>query len=192
MSLELKHYVYGHFRQDTGVLFYIGKGSGNRGFSKQNRNLYWKNVVKKASGFTVQIIASNLTNKEALNFEKTLICSFKKQHTDKLCNLTDGGDGVYNPSQETRIKQREAKLGKKLTNETKEKISKSLINNKRALGFKQTKETIEKRILKTTGAKRSLQSRENISKAKLAKNFKHSEETKAKISLSKKLKKLDK
>lgn len=58
----LAHYVYVHFRNDTNQIFYVGKGSGKRAYNSQKRNGYWKNVVKKANGYSVQIIAKNLSN----------------------------------------------------------------------------------------------------------------------------------
>jgi hypothetical protein len=191
MSNFFNHYVYCHLRQDTNKVFYIGKGQKRRAYNVNSRNAHWKNIVNKAGGFTVLIIASNLTNTEALNFERILIISLKQQTDINLCNLTDGGDGVYNPSEETRLKQKKAKIGKLLSENTKQKISQSLFGNKRSLGFKQTKTTVEKRRKSVIGTKRSKEACLNISIAKKAKNFKHSEETKLKISLTKKMKEKD-
>lgn len=183
------HYVYCHFRNDTGVVFYIGKGQKNRAYTKQSRNPYWHNVVKKASGFRVEIIAKNLTAKEALQYERVLIQNFKKQHLDSLCNLTDGGEGGLNPSVETREKQRQAKLGKKLSEEVKAKIA---VAGKNRVFTKETKEKLRLVQLGRTspykGIARSPEVCLKISESKKAKNFKHTEEAKAKMSLAKKTK----
>jgi hypothetical protein len=185
----MKYYVYCHFRADNNQLFYVGKGSGKRAFLSSKRNKYWHNVVNKCNGFTVEILAKELTEKEALVFERKIIQTLKAKYGDFLVNLTEGGDGGLNPSKETRQKQSNAKLGRRLTQETKDKIKQSLVGNKRSLGFKQTAETIEKRRKTVTGTKRTKEACENISKAKKQKNFKHSLETKLKISLTKRLKK---
>lgn len=185
----MNNYVYCHFRLDNNQLFYVGKGSGNRLNSKTKRNPYWKNIVDKCNGFKSIILANNLTKKEALLFERKIIQAIKQQHGNILTNMTDGGDGGLNPSPETRKKQSEAKLGKKLTEETKQKIRLSLLGNKRSKGFKQSFETIQKRRNTVIGSKRSKEACENISKAKKAKNFKHSLETRLKISMTKKSKK---
>lgn len=53
-------------------------------------------------------------------------------------NLTDGGEGIKNPSVETRYKMRMAKLGKPLSDITKKRISAS---NKGKIGHIQSQET---------------------------------------------------
>lgn len=186
LSLNTIHYVYCHFRNDTDEVFYVGKGQKKRAYSKQRRNPYWNNIVNKAKGFRVEIVAHNLTEQEALNYERVLISALRQQYPDTLCNLTDGGDGVYNPSEETREKQRTAKLGRKLSEEHKQKIA--LASKNRRV----TEETREKlrqvqlgRVSPYKGIKRDPEVCLKISEAKKAKNFKHSEESKIKMSLAK-------
>jgi hypothetical protein len=82
-------YVYGHFRNDTGELFYIGKGTGNRAWNNRTRNSYWKHIVDKC-GYTVEILYDNLTEEDAFIKERFLISSVGRRN---LTNLTDGGDG---------------------------------------------------------------------------------------------------
>jgi hypothetical protein len=138
--------VYVHQRATDGKIFYVGKGRRYRENSKHSRNKHWNNVVSK-HGFTVCVVASNLTNKEACEFEKLLISKLKE--TDKLTNYTIGGEGSegYKHTLETKAKMRgrtfseehkrklsEAKkrkptnywLGKTRDKETANKISKSL------------------------------------------------------------------
>ena len=181
------HYVYSHSRGDDGSVFYIGKGSGNRHASKSKRNDYWKNIVNKSGGFSSKIIASGLTEIEAYSFERILIQAIKNQTTMKLSNLIGGGrGGSFNPSDETRAKQRAAKLGGKLSFEQRAKISAAnrcrvyksgysmnLTDEQRATRSERTKSQV------WTEARKA-----NISAAKVG--HKHSEETKKKISEAKK------
>lgn len=165
------HYVYCHFRNDTNTVFYVGKGQKRRAYSAQRRNPYWYNIVNKAQGFRVEIVAHNLTEKEALNYERVLISALREQYPDTLCNLTDGGDGVYNPSEETRAKQRAAKLGRTLSEEHKQKIGAS---GKNRIVTEETRNKIAAKLQgNTNGAgKRSLETCRNISAGKLGKQYK--------------------
>jgi hypothetical protein len=110
----MNHLVYCHTRNDTNEIFYIGKGSFTRAKTSGSRNQYWKNVVAKASGFKVEIVAKNLSEKEALNFEILLIKKLREQSV-KLTNITAGGEGTagIKISDEHKEKLRQAKLGKK-------------------------------------------------------------------------------
>jgi hypothetical protein len=185
MNSSLNHYVYCHYRLDTNTVFYIGKGQNRRAYSKQKRNAYWSNIVKKAGGFRVEILADKLLNTEALKYERVLITALKKKHHELLCNLTDGGEGGLNPSFETRQKQRNAKLGKKLSEEHKRKIGEA---GKERIFTAEARAKISQAQLgrpsKYKGIKRSPEVCLKISEAKKAKNMKHSEETKLKMSLA--------
>ena len=105
-------YVYEHIRPDTGAIFYVGKGSGWRSGITQYRNIYWKNVVSKAGGFIVRKIVENIDEELAFLAEQERIDQLKRFDI-KLTNLTDGGEGGVNPSQETRQKMSGAKKGEK-------------------------------------------------------------------------------
>jgi hypothetical protein len=50
-----KFYVYEHLKQNTGEVFYIGRGCRNRAFQSRSRNSHWKNIVNKY-GIDVNII----------------------------------------------------------------------------------------------------------------------------------------
>lgn len=183
-------YVYCHMRNDTNEVFYIGKGTGNRAYNSSSRNVYWKNIVKKANGFTVQIIAKYLSHKEAFKFEALLISKLLPKI--KLANLNAGGEGGVNPSEETRLKMSLAKLGKTQTKELVLKRTLARAKNPSPKGYKHSKEANEAKSKRMTGVKRDISFGESISKAKLNKNFKHTQETKDKISLTKKLAKENK
>lgn len=66
-------YVYYH-TNDLNEVFYIGKGKNNRAWEKNklSRNDLWYNYVMKNS-YTVSVIASNLSDEEALVIESALI-----------------------------------------------------------------------------------------------------------------------
>ena len=87
-----KYYVYQHIRIDTGECFYIGKGNGSRMFSSKGRNEYWKRIVAKAQGFKAILIANNLSEPEAFNFEIAMIEGAKKIGL-AVANIAKGGKG---------------------------------------------------------------------------------------------------
>lgn len=183
--LQLGHYVYSHHKHDDGAVFYIGKGSGNRAYTYGNRNKYWKNIVAKHGGFKVHILASKLTSNEALNFERIVITKLREDKKIKLSNLTDGGDGSYNPSIETREKMRIAKIGKKLSSDHKIKISEANKKRQHKRGYK-LKLTDESRLHRKNLTKNQIWTddrKKKISEAKLG--YTHTDETKQKISDSK-------
>ena len=115
-------YVYKHNRLDTDEVFYIGIGSTeSRMSSKKSRNKYWHNIVKK-HGMSIEIIEENLTWDEACDREKYWIAYYGR---DKLCNMTDGGEGSCGKivSEDTKRKISKSKIGKKLSEEHIKKIS---------------------------------------------------------------------
>ena len=143
-------YTYSHSKPD-GSIFYIGKGVGDRAFSKDNRNIHWKRTVNKY-GYQVTILADWKTEEEAFEHEKFLISCFKDMGV-KLVNLTPGGEGSAgykwtkeqlanrrsikgenNPmfgkshSEETKRKIAEKAKGRKISEEAKAKISKAFKN----------------------------------------------------------------
>ena len=119
-------YVYIHRTADTHVPFYVGKGFGNRAFAKF-RSKWWKNVVDK-HGYTVEFVETELTDKQACELEIELIRKIgrRDQGMGTLVNLTDGGEGITNPSAETREKLSKNRLGKPHTVESREKIRASM------------------------------------------------------------------
>lgn len=108
-----EYYVYEHHRASDGSVFYVGMGRGKRFKTKDSRNIHWKRIVAK-HGFLAKIIASGLTLEEAYQLEIDTILAYGKEN---LCNITDGGDGVRNPSEETRKKMSNAKMNKRQSSE---------------------------------------------------------------------------
>lgn len=106
-----KFYTYIHIRNDTGEVFYVGKGTGRRAFAL-GRNPHWNSIVAK-HGHTVHIVAFFANEVDAFEHEKELIAELREAGFN-LANMTDGGEGVSNPSQETRYKIGCANRGKTL------------------------------------------------------------------------------
>jgi len=101
-------YIYKHIRLDNNEIFYIGIGSDKnykRAYQKISRNMFWKHVVNKTK-YIVEIIDDNLTWENACEKEVNLIKEIGRRDLGlgTLVNLTDGGDGMNNPTNEIRIK----------------------------------------------------------------------------------------
>jgi hypothetical protein len=99
------YYVYRHYKLDTNDVFYIGMGKENnfrRAFSNRYRNNYWLNTVSKY-GYSVDIVSKNLSEEDAIELEIFLIKEYGRKDLGNGClvNMTDGGDGVFNPSFES-------------------------------------------------------------------------------------------
>lgn len=110
--MKSDYYVYAHYRVDTGVPFYVGKGRRNRAKDRWNRNQYWHRIVEKY-GYTIKILANNLTNEAALKLEKRLILLYRNR-IGKLSNLTDGGEGIagFKFSTASKKKMSESRKGR--------------------------------------------------------------------------------
>lgn len=87
----MEYYTYLHRRNDTGAVFYIGKGSGKRYLSNKRRNKHWCGIVDR-HGFTGSIVAYWATEAEAFEHERFLIACFKDLDTE-LANKAEGGLG---------------------------------------------------------------------------------------------------
>jgi hypothetical protein len=91
----MKYYIYLHKRKDTGEVFYVGKGKGNRYKSKVGRTAYWLNIVNKY-GYTAEIIEYFDTEELAFRAEESLIAKIGRKDLGMgaLVNLSDGGEGA--------------------------------------------------------------------------------------------------
>lgn len=87
-SEEPIFYVYVHKKPGTNEVFYVGKGKKNRAYTTKSRNNHWSNVVNKYGGFDVEVIKSDMTEKESFEFEKKII---QEIGIENLTNQTLGG-----------------------------------------------------------------------------------------------------
>lgn len=87
-------YVYLH-KDYSGNVFYVGKGCGNRAWSKHGRNPYWKNKVGKLKYWSVEIVHCDLQEWAAFEIESDLIHLYGLKNTGdgELVNLSFGGGG---------------------------------------------------------------------------------------------------
>ncbi len=90
-SKEKKFYVYLH-RDLSGNIFYVGKGTGRRAWSKERNDLWKKYVEEKLHGeFTVEIFREGLTEYQAEELECRLIDEYGK-HLVNWINFNQGMD----------------------------------------------------------------------------------------------------
>ena len=144
--MENIFYVYVWIRKDTNQIFYVGKGHAEKYKDMCSRNDWFLHVVNKVGKENIEIkfLEENLSEEEAFEKEKYYIKKFREEGKP-LVNLTDGGDGSGNwyqfLTEEEKERHREISkswLGRKHTEETKEKMRKA------ATGRKHTEETKRK------------------------------------------------
>jgi hypothetical protein len=130
-----RFYTYAYLREDR-TPYYIGKGSGNRLYTKCKRE--FKPPKDKSR---IIFLKQKLTEQEAFKHEKYMIAVFGRKDlgTGILHNKTDGGEGGSGAvrSEETRNKiseknkgENHPNYGKSLPIETKKKQSKAKQNKK--------------------------------------------------------------
>ena len=184
-------YVYEHTRNDTNQIFYVGKGMEGSGRSDSifSRNKHWRNIVNKA-GFTARKKIVEIIDEELSFLIEIERISQLREMGVKLCNMTDGGEGMsgYVPSSETREKLSKALKGRKHSEETLKKIVKASRSRSQEVfkkisvslkGYKHSEETKEKH-------RAMHQAFPRIGKQNFFYGKKHSAEAKKKMSLAKK------
>lgn len=125
-------YVYRHIRLDKNEVFYIGIGNDDT-FKRANefntgRNKYWNNIKNK-SEIKVEILCEDVSWEDACDLECLLIEIYgrKDLKSGNLVNMTDGGEGATGRimSDETKDKISKSNTGKKLSDKQKQSISDS-------------------------------------------------------------------
>jgi len=177
----MDYYIYEHWRPDTNTCFYVGKGTARRAWVMSNRNPHHKAIQSKltAMGFSVdvRIIVSKLTEEAAFLVERDRIAFYGREN---LSNMTDGGEGTSNPSEEIRKKMSESAKGKKVSDEHRKNLSVSA--SKRKIG-PHSEEHRAKIGAAVKGRVFSEEHKRKLSESNKGKKHQsHSEETRAKMS----------
>jgi len=147
-------YLYRHIRLDKNEPFYIGIGSQSDKYYRSKRitkrNKIWNDIYIKTE-IRVDIVLDNISWEEACKKEIEFIKLYGRidNKTGVLSNLTDGGEGYLNPSEEVRNKISISKSG----------------NNNPWYGKKFSKEHCNKIALGNTGRKVSKETRKKISES---------------------------
>lgn len=105
--------VYSH-NKPCGEVFYVGIGQDEkRAYDKQKRSNYWKKIAVKY-GYEVKIVKEDISYEEAREVEIFMIDFYGRRDLGKgtLCNMTDGGEGRLNPSEELRRRMGDSQRGK--------------------------------------------------------------------------------
>jgi len=156
-------YVYVHRKASTGAVFYVGKGTNARAWSKQGRNPQWHRTVKK-HGLVVEVVQRNMQEWWAFELEADLIAFHGREN---LSNMTDGGEGPagFLHRAESKDRMSSAKMGKKLgpmTEGHRRKISEAQAGKPRQ---KHSQETCEKISAALRARERTDETRRRISAA---------------------------
>jgi hypothetical protein len=156
-----KYYVYEHLKPNTNEIFYVGKGAGHRANTKSNRNIYWHNIVNKYDGFDVRYLIKNVDEEFALLVECERISQLKMLNI-KICNLTDGGDGVsgYKFTEQQRKNISDGHKGQVVSEKTRIAVSKA------HKGIPKSAEVRKKISDSNLGKKRTKEQNEVMSKLK--------------------------
>ena len=151
------YYIYAYLNQKTGKPYYIGKGQDDR-IDAPHKNL---NIPPDPNNRVK--LAESLSEQDAWNLEVKLIEQYGRKDigTGILLNKTVGGVGgdtsmyrTYAPmSEETKRKQREAKLGKVPWNKGKKGIAHISPGNRKPRS-EETKRKIREGVLATNARKK--------------------------------------
>jgi hypothetical protein len=152
--------VYIHIRPDVNKPFYVGKGVPGREIRTCGRNQYWHNIVNKNNGiFEPKILFKGLSEEEALLKEREIELDLRNKGYILAniieCGIKTGTTGMKH-SEESKQKMSEywkqyynenpsPKKGIKMSKESSDKKSKSMLGKKVRLGVKDSEETKKKK-----------------------------------------------
>lgn len=120
---QARFFTYQHRYADTGEVFYIGKGVGNRATACSKRSTEWKLAVLRR-GRNVEILAFFWAEQDALNHERELIAEGRAAGLH-LLNKTSGGQGASGlvHSDDAKQKMAAAARGRPVSLEVRRKLS---------------------------------------------------------------------
>lgn len=200
--LRKDFYVYALFREDGVTPFYIGLGCRDRWvqherYAHRNRSYKDRIILKMRRDGILTVpkikLAEGLPRAEAAQLEIDLILLVGRLPLGTLVNKTSGGDGLFNPDEETRQKMRDARKHYVCSPETREKLRVAMIGRKmgpmsddtkakiraRVLGFRHTQEAKDKISARSSQMKLTPERKEKLRQARLG--SKHSPEAIEKI-----------
>ncbi len=122
-DVDRQFYTYLHCKPD-GTPFYVGKGFGNRALNlTRRRNPFHQAIVAKYGKENIRVFVFECDSEErALSDEIIQIADLRRAGYN-LCNQTEGGDGVSNPSPDVRKRIGAGQRGKKRSPEHCKKLS---------------------------------------------------------------------
>ena len=179
-------YVYRHIRLDKNEPFYIGIGKDKwyrRAYKTSCKNKHWDNVIAKTD-YLAEILFDDVDYEFAKRKEIEFITLYGRKDlgTGTLVNMTQGGDGVTNWSEERRTKHISRFKNRIVTNETRMRQSLAQIGKKQSheqvakrmqtikeRGIVITKETREKMAAKLRGRPQSDWARKKIRESQIGK-----------------------
>lgn len=126
-----KFYVYQYRDPRNNEVIYIGKGRGGRAYNHLTRcsNRILRNKIQHMRELKlepiIEFILQDVDESFALFTERLYIAKYGRIDlgTGTLCNFTDGGDGIRNPSEEHRKRIGEAAKNRIISDETRKKLS---------------------------------------------------------------------
>jgi hypothetical protein len=154
------YYIYAYIR-DSGIPYYIGRGKKSRAYGRHIRS---NNIdFRPKDKSKIIFLEKNLTKEESINLEKYYIAKYgRKEFGGILINIKEGGEDIKDWTPEMRKKM-------------------SIIASKRIFS--------KKTRLKMSIARKNIKPNLNsiikmVNTRKLRNNFKHTKETKLKLSIS--------
>lgn len=120
---DRKYYVYEWYIKDTGEVFYVGKGCGDRYKVISKRNKFFLDMYN-THDCGVRFLDTDLTEEEAYELEHYWVMFYRHNLPYRLTNQTDGGDGTrgFKPSEEHKAKIAQASKAKWKNPEWRERV----------------------------------------------------------------------